>query len=322
MLARISENKINVKAMTGLGIVLFFLLGVVLFAGSSAHAQVTEGVGVSLEIGGAPPPPPPPGGGGGGTPTTGAVTMEGKAYPNAFMTILQDGAVAQTFLANSDGTFSGTVTGITPGIHSFGIYAEDAQGRDSPTLSLSLNITAGTITTVKNLFMPPTIEAPPQAESGSVTVLLGTTFPNANIFLYIEPGGSVKETKADAQGNWQYILSTSGLGKGEYTVRAKAITDMGEQSEFSSTVSFEIVTELPEPPEPPVPPGPPTPPGPPDGRDGVSCPNGDLNRDGVVDITDISIWVYYLDTDDSCADQNNDGIVDVFDLSIIVFYWK
>lgn len=307
MLYRGYRIKTNGKILfvAGLVAVLFFLLVSVVFLTPVASA-LTENSGVSVTIGSGAQPPGPPAPG----PTTGAVTMAGKAYPRAFMVMYQDGAVAATFLANADGTFSHTISGVQPGIHSFGIYAEDKVGRKSPTLSLSINIMVGTTTKIENLFMPPTIETPAQAEQGPATVLLGSTFPNANIFLFIEPGGVVKQIRANAQGNWQYSLATSGLGIGSYTARARAITDQGEQSEFSLEVQFQITKEPSLPEEPPVEP-----------REGFLCPNGDLNGDGKVNIVDVSIWIYYLNTSDSCADQNGDGIVDIIDLSIIIYWW-
>ena len=291
--------------VAGLGTALFFLLLLVVFLTPTASAA-TEDAGVSITIASdeVPPGPPAPG------PTTGAVTMAGKAYPRAFMVMYQDGAVAATFLANANGTFSHTISGVSPGIHTFGVSAEDKAGRKSPTLSVSISITAGTTTTIDNIFMPPTIEAPAQAGQGKSAVLVGSTFPNANIFLFIEPGNIVRQTRGDSQGNWQYSLATSGLGTGTYTARAKAITDQGEQSEFSNQVSFEVIAGQPPPEEPPVEP-----------REGLECPNGDLNRDGRVNIVDVSIWIYYLNTSDSCADQNDDGTVDIIDLSIILYWW-
>jgi len=268
----------DLRMVAGLGTALFFLLllAVILTPTASAQSE-TEGVGVSITISGDEPPPP-----GGGGPTTGAVTMAGKAYIRAFMVMYQDGAVAATFLANADGTFSHTITGVQPGMHTFGISAEDNAGRKSPTLSVTINVTAGTTTTIDDIFIPPTIEAPAQAGQGKSAVLLGSTFPNANIFLFIEPGNIVKQVRADSQGNWQYSLATSGLGTGTYTARARAITDQGEQSEFSNQVQFEIVAGPPPPEEPPVEP-----------REGLECLNGDLNGDGEVNIVDVSIWIYY-----------------------------
>ncbi|MEX2144832.1 MAG: hypothetical protein WD712_00415 [Candidatus Spechtbacterales bacterium] len=285
---------------------LVFCLLFFAFSGT-AFAQETENVGVSITIESAESPPGPPASG----PTTGAVTMAGKAYPRAFMVMYKDGAVSATFLANSNGTFSHTLSGISPGIYTFGVSAEDNAGRKSPTLNVTIAITAGNITTIGNIFMPPTIEASSQVGQGQSAILLGSTFPNANIFLFIEPGGIVKQTKADSQGNWQYSLTTSGLGLGSYTVRAKAITDQGEQSEFSLPAEFTITVKPPLP-SPPAP----------EPRDDLQCPNGDLNRDGIVNLVDISIWIFYLNTSDSCADQNDDGTVDIVDLSIILYWWS
>lgn len=48
---------------------------------------------------------------------------------------------------------------------------------------------------------------------------------------------------------------------------------------------------------------------------------GDLNGDGAINVTDLSIFLTYWGTTNSTADINQDGIVNVIDLSILLTYW-
>jgi hypothetical protein len=68
-----------------------------------------------------------------------------------------------------------------------------------------------------------------------------------------------------------------------------------------------------------------------DGQGNVSAPSntvnastiktGDLNKDGTVNIFDLSILLSNWDSSDPTADLNNDGIVNIFDLSILLSNW-
>lgn len=283
--------------MVGLLAASFFLYGA--YSSDNALAQaLSEGVGVSIEITG---PPPGGGGGGGGTPPPqpGDVTFQGKAFPTAFMTLSTDGAVSATFIASVDGTFSHTLTGVNSGIHKFSISAEDTDGRDSVTLSLNYNVAAGTQTTISGLFFPPTISSEPNIEKGQALTLQGQGFPGANIFLFIEPGSIVKETKVQPNGKWQYALATKGLAVADYTITPKAVTDAGEQSELGQAIQF-TVDPVPKP----------------------ECNSrADYNCDGSVNYKDASILLHYWFRGSEFADLNGDGFVDHTDFSILMYYW-
>jgi outer membrane protein assembly factor BamB len=56
------------------------------------------------------------------------------------------------------------------------------------------------------------------------------------------------------------------------------------------------------------------------GTSGSSIP-GDLNHDGIVNITDLSIMLSNWGTTNAVADINSDGIVNITDLSILLSHW-
>jgi len=245
-------------------------------------------------------------------PTTGTippvVILEGKAYPEGFITILVNGSIAATVQAEPDGTFNRRITGLSQGTTTFGIFGEDKEGRLSPTLNLTLSLINNTVTTVSNIFLPPTIElsAGPRVHQGTPIEVFGHIFPFSRVSLFLD--SLVQQfVFAKQNGVWQFILDTSTLEFGQHTIQAKAVSPDGVQSEFSETKSFEII-------EPGVPIDIPP-------EELAICPFGDLNGDGEVDMIDLSILLFWWERWDACPDQNNDGIVDMVDVSILFFWW-
>jgi hypothetical protein len=53
----------------------------------------------------------------------------------------------------------------------------------------------------------------------------------------------------------------------------------------------------------------------------VALTPGDVNGDGHVDVTDLSVLLSNYGTTNAVADVNKDGVVDVFDLSILLSHY-
>ncbi len=266
----------------------------------------TVNISVSAEVAGeAPEPTPPPPGGGGVVPPSPAakVIFEGRAYPNAFLTISKNGVVAATFFAEESGLFKKELTGIRGGVYNFGIWAEDTKGRKSVTLSFSVSILGGRTTTISGIFISPTISLiPTQVERGNEVDIFGQAFPRSQIKIFVSsPKETVKDTLSDKEGNWKYKLDTTPLEEREHEARAKALFGDGEQSPFSHTLSFLVLA-----------PG------------ALVCEGADLNFDGKVNLIDFSILLYFWGQSkpsNRCADINFDGIVDLVDFSIMMYWW-
>jgi len=256
-------------------------------------------ISVSAQVG-PPPPPPPPGGGGAPVPTK--VIFEGRAYPGAFLTILKNGVVAATFFAESSGLFEKELTGLRGGTYTFGIWAEDTEGRKSVTLSFTVSILEGMTTTISGIFISPTIELnPTQVEKGDKVNIFGQVFPESQVNIFVSSKEVVKETLADKKGNWVYKLDTGPVEEGEHEARAKAFYEDGEQSPFSQTLSFLVLK-----------------------KGALTCKGADLNFDGKVNIIDFSILLYFWgqsSPQNPCADINFDGLVNIFDFSIMMYWW-
>ena len=274
-------------------LILFFLafsaIGFIILTPLLTYAQVgppappvEKGVTITVEV------PAPPF-------LYATVVFKGKAYPLAFVTVLKDGSVVSTFEAQNNGYFSKTITGLSGGIYTFGIWAEDTEGRKSITLDFTVTLAAGTTTTISGIFLPPTIEIEKtKLRKGEILKYQGQAYSLSGITIFIDPGSVTKKASATNSGKWQYLLDTSFLERGAHTTKVKAQTDGGEQSTFSETLSFEITHP---------------------------CPGADLNQDGKVNLTDFSIMLYWWGSDDECTDQNSDGTVSLIDFSIMLYYW-
>jgi hypothetical protein len=257
-------------------------------------------ISVSAQVGALPPPPPPPGGA--PTPPPTKVIFQGRAYPSAFLTILKNGTVAATFQAFSSGLFEKELTGLRGGTYTFGIWAEDTEGRKSVTLSFTVSILEGMTTTISGIFISPTIELnPTQVEKGDKVNIFGQVFPESKVNIFVSSKESVKETLADEKGNWVYKLDTGPVEEGEHEARAKALYGDGEQSPFSQTLSFLVLK-----------------------KGALTCKGADLNFDGKVNIIDFSILLYFwgqTKPGNPCADINFDWVVNITDFSIMMYWW-
>ena len=250
--------------------------------------------------------PPSNGGGGGGwyiPPVTTKVIIKGMAYPLSRVTIMKDGSIETTIIADSQANFNVEITNITPGIWTFGIYAEDNEGRKSITFSFTTNVISGMTTTISGIFLPPTIDLSKTIiQRGETLNFLGQTAPQSDISIFIRSDEIIKKTTAQADGTWFYGFDTTPLEEGSHGTRAKATSLGGLLSTFSNTLAFYVGKETP-------------------GVPGAVCSQGDLNGDGKTNLIDFSILIYWWERYDSCADQNGDGKVNLVDLSIMVYWW-
>lgn len=276
----------------------------------------SSGIGVSVTIGGEISPP-----GSGGAPfipLTGNLRMAGKAYPNAFLTILKNGQVAGTQAADNKGNFEITIKSIPSNqIYKFGIYASDDLGLSSPTLSFNLSINTNQITEVVNIYFPPTIAlSSGKIIQGDKLKIYGSTYPENLIVNFILPRFFASSFNADEKGHWIYYFDSGSYAPGEYFTRAKSVFGGGEQTDYSDELSFIIESAA----YPFLPPA--SSPYPPYSQE---CAGADLNGDSRVDLVDFSILMYYWEAKNNplnqCVDINQDGNVDIYDFSIMMYYW-
>lgn len=270
-------------------------------SGSGGGGGGGTGSGVGSGDGDYLPYPPPPGAPG--------VALRGWGYPSQNIMILQDGTEVGVAEGKSDASFGAFVEGLTKGVYTFSLWADDSQGRRSRTYSTTFWINDGTQTTVSDILLPPTASlSASEVTAGESVTVQGESIPGSQVEVQLYPQKddlseseiSQNSVEVMADGTWSLSLNTEGRSNGQYKVKARVImADVGE-SQFSQEADLAIGAAA---------------------EQAGSCPGADLNQDGRVNITDFSILLYHWDTDNACADQNGDGTVDLIDFSIMMYNW-
>ena len=263
-----------------------------------------------------PPPPPPPPTSGGGSGAGGEldgvipvraqtrVVLEGKAYPNASVNVLKDGTIVGVIQSNSSADFMFETSDVTPGATTFGFWALDGRGMRSITFTTTFQVTQNAVTTVSNVFLPPTIDL--TKKKVKLTDLLdafGSTAPTAKVSLYIDKEKNSRMTATStASGLWNADVSITGLQDEAFHVIKAMFEQFGEgdqaKSGYSQSLNFYVGA-----------------------RDVANPKNGDLNGDGKINLVDFSILLFHFGTSHDIADLNSDGRVNLTDFSILLFNW-
>lgn len=262
------------------------------------------------------PPSPTPegasGGAGGGGGFTGLVPVRaqtrvvilGKGYPSAPVNILKDGSVVGVAQTDSLADFFYETTDVTPGPTTFGFWSTDGKGLRSITFTTTFQVTQNAVTTVSNVFLPPTIDLKAKKiRLGDLLESFGTTAPNARVSLFVDKGNEpAASATSSAAGLWSGVFLPEGLQDEAYHSIKAFFEQVGigaqAKSGFSQSVNFYVGTrDVPEP------------------------GNADLNGDGRVNLVDFSILLFHWNTDHAVADLNVDGKVNLTDFSILLFGW-
>lgn len=244
------------------------------------------------------------GGGGGGSSNGGSVVITGLAYPNTKVVILKDGAIAATTTADPGAAFSVMVADLSPGEYTFGVYAEDSQKLKSTTYTFPVTIDSSITVTIDNVFLAPTIGVTSAAvKQGDPIGIFGTTAPNAQVAVHVHSAQEfIQQVAASTAGTWFKQFDTSLLEKGAHITYSRSSLNDRVTGQ-SATVDFTVGD--------------------------ATIPNqltkrSDLNNDGLVNIIDFSMLLYYwhkMPPVTSKADITKDGTVDIFDLSIMLYDW-
>jgi len=233
------------------------------------------------------------------------ITVRGKSYPNADVHVLVDGAVIGIVKADAKADFYFESTDITPGVANFGFWSEDVSGLKSTLLTLTLRIVSGAVTNISGVYIAPSINVDKKSvKQGDDVKIYGQTVPGSDIKVHINsPQEFIEKIASSDDGKYELTFNTAPLEEDFHTAKAyfEVAADTNIiKSGFSNLISFHV------------------------GKDGVlptPCPNGDLNHDKRVNITDFSILLYNWGTNNDCSDQNQNGTVDLIDFSIMMYYW-
>ena len=258
------------------------------------------------------------GGGGGGVspPPQTKIIIKGMASPYANVTVMKDGIIVGTTIADPSANFRFELSDLTAGIWTFSLWAEDNRGRRSQTFSFTTTITAGVTTTISNIFLPPTIDlTADKVRQGENLGILGQSAPNSEITIYVYSAKEplIKKTKTDLTGAYFYNLDTTPLEIGEHSTKSKATNGAGLISDFSKTLTFQVLSPTAEIKPPEIP---------------QKCHKANLNCDfdkkgrNKINFIDVSILLYnWGKPKNKRADLNGDGRVNYTDLSILLYYW-
>jgi hypothetical protein len=156
------------------------------------------------------------------------------------------------------------------------------------------------VTTLANIYLPPTIAASSkQIKPGGLVTLSGYTVPSAKVSSPIIPGDkNALSSTADGSGKWALQVDTASLSNGFHSVKSMFQLPDGSKSGYGRSLSF-FVGEG----EPPA------------GK------SPDLNLDGKVNLIDFSIFLTSWGTDNDRSDFNSDTKVNLADFSIMLFAW-
>lgn len=263
----------------------------------------------NLDISAVVPSANPPGGGSGsGTiGTVATVSLSGFSFPNAKLTLLKDGQVATTLIANADGTFQITINGLTFGNYQLSIFAEDPQGVVSNPHTINVAAFSPIPYSFSGIIIPPTIN------SSALVVKIGTNF---NVYGYAAIGSSVGleipgvgflgSAIADSTGFYRITATANGFA-GTYSLRARATLGT-VSSQFSRPIQVLFTnSDVPDQQVPPT--------------QYAMCV--DYNHDQRVNLIDFSILLFWFGkvNPPSTVDCNGDRVIDIKDFSILMYFW-
>ena len=228
------------------------------------------------------------------------VVLHGKAYPNSDVNILLDGAPMSIVRADSNADFLYTSTNVAPGTATFSFWAKDSGGVTSLTTSVVFDIVQSAVTSVNNIFLPPTLSVSDrQIAPGGLLTVSGQSVPTAKVVINVDKDTSnAFAATVDRSGNWAFQLNTSSISQGFHSAKASFQLASTSKSGYGKSVNFFVGNQLPQ---------------------GGSSP--DLNGDSKVNLVDFSIFLLSWGTHDVRSDFNQDGTVNLADFSIMLFNW-
>lgn len=228
------------------------------------------------------------------------VVLRGKAYPGAMVNVLVDGKAVGQVKADANADFIYSTVDITPGTATFGFWANDAAGVASITTSMVFEVAQSAVTTVANIFFPPTVSvSAKQVPVGDLLTVSGQSVPMSKITSEINPGEKATLlSDANSGGDWALQVDTRSLGEGFHTIKSFFELSDSTRSGFGKSVSFYVGEGSP-----------------------LETGKSDLNGDDKVNLIDFSIFLISWGSDDPRSDFNQDGSVNLADFSIMLFNW-
>lgn len=234
------------------------------------------------------------------TPIIGGVTLSGRAYPGAKLSVLAIGEdtkiIRQSSIASASGNFDVTFKGIGEGEKAYGLLVQDKDGRSAQAKAFDINLVSKSNTiNVSNILVSPTIGfTRATVTKGDRLTVIGYAAPGAIVEFEVDDKSIIERATADSSGFYKVLLRTGDLELGNHDIRARQTGVLGKTSDYSPQKVFNVSSLL--------------------------VPQVDFNNDSKVDVRDWSIFLARWNSKDPNVkilnDLNEDGKVDVSDFSI------
>ncbi len=237
----------------------------------------------------------------------GRITFTGRAYPNSKVSILKDGALAVTTIADPRADFSVSISTLANGNYNFSVYGQDRNNLRSTSFSFPVFITQGSTINIGGIFLSPTIDVDKsEVKQGENVVIFGQSVPSSDITISVHSEQEIfNKVKTDKSGVYLLNFDTAQLEIGSHVAKSKSAIET-EVSPFGNTVAFKVGNESKK-------------------KEIDNCSNlrGDLNCDKKVNLVDFSIMAFWYKKNNapSNVDLNKDGAINLVDFSIMAFNW-
>lgn len=235
-----------------------------------------------------------------------SVTISGYTFPNAKLTLLKDGQIATTLLANSSGSFTIVVNGLNFGFYQFAVYAEDRDAVVSSPYVVNVAVTSTRGYVYNGVVIPPTIRANPTVVTPNQPVAVyGYATPGSTVSVEVPGFYNFGSTIADGSGFYRYEVRAN-LSPSTYFFRTRSLVG-ATYSFYSKPVEITYYAE-----------GQPQPPAP---SPYASCV--DYNKDRRINLIDFSILLFWFNKENPPReiDCNGDNRIDIKDFSILMYFW-
>ena len=169
-------------------------------------------------------------------------------------------------------------------------------GRSSGLSAYTVNLTSADKLIIGDIFMPPTI---------SLDFTTVTTGKDVLVSGYATPGSSIEikvddilnyRTAAGSDGFYKLALNTQNFGAKDHFITARQVDGRGNNSDYSAMKNLTVSL--------------------------LAYPRADLNGDGLIDVSDWSIFLSRWNSNSNdlriTLDMNGDGKVDITDLSVFL----
>jgi cysteine-rich repeat protein len=229
------------------------------------------------------------------------VVLRGKAYPNTDVNILLDGKPTGIAHTDSNADFLYSAVGVTPGTATYSFWAQDSSGVNSLTTSVVFDVVQSALTSVNNIFIPPSLAlSSRQISPGDPVTLSGESVPLAKVITNLDTDTSnALVSPVDGSGMWALRLDTGSIAVGLHSAKVSFVLSTTSKSGYGKSVTFFV------------------------GDQSAQCGLGetDINGDKKVNLVDFSIFLLGWGTANTKDDFNCDGKVNLADFSILLFNW-